>query len=130
MNFGNWDENVHTDYEQIKRIAFAQRIKPEKVTIHAEKNTAKIVGSDGTYSVSLDKCTCYDFESRNLPCKHMYRLALDLGLLADLPKSNRKAAKTFKDNINDEIEHYKDLYFNGAISIEKFNKIVNALLSK
>jgi hypothetical protein len=33
VNFGNWDENVHNDYEQIKRIAFMQRIKPENVTV-------------------------------------------------------------------------------------------------
>ena len=37
MNFGNWDENVHNDYEQIKRIAFMQRIKPENVTVFPEK---------------------------------------------------------------------------------------------
>ncbi|HBA68979.1 MAG TPA: hypothetical protein DCZ40_06450 [Lachnospiraceae bacterium] len=130
MNFGNWNENVHTDYEQIKRIAFSQRIKSENVTVNAENETAVIVGSDGIYDVTLNSCTCFDFGARNLPCKHMYRLAAELGFLDDLPKTNRKAAKAFKDNIQTDINHYKELYLSGAISIEKFNKIVNALLSK
>lgn len=130
MNFGNWEENVHNDYEQIKRIAFMQRIKPENVTVFPEKQSAEIVGSDGIYDVTLNSCTCYDFEARQLPCKHIYKLASELGYLDDLPKVNRKAAKAFKDNLSSEIDHYKELYFSGAISIEKFNKIVNALLSK
>jgi hypothetical protein len=130
MNFGNWEESVHNDYEQIKRIAFMQRIKPENVTVFPEKQSAEIVGSDGIYDVTLNSCTCYDFEARQLPCKHIYKLASELGYLDDLPKVNRKAAKAFKDNLSSEIDHYKELYFNGAISIEKFNKIVNALLSK
>lgn len=129
MTFGNWNDDVHNDYEQIKRIAFMQRIKSENVTVFAD-NTARIVGTDGVYKVTLDSCTCYDFESRHLPCKHMYKLASELGYLTDLPKPDRKAAKAFKDNISTEIDHFKELYFAGAISIEKFNKIVNALLSK
>ena len=130
MNFGNWDENLHNDYEQIKRMAFMQRIKPENVTIYPQNQSAKIIGTDGIYKVTLDSCTCYDFDSRQLPCKHIYRLAYELGFLEDLPKLNRKAAKEFKDNLQAEIEHFKELYFSGAISIEKFNKIVNALMSK
>lgn len=130
MNFGNWDNALHDDYEQIKRIAFSQRIKPEKVTINHDHETAKIIGTEGTYQVSLNNCTCHDFEMRQLPCKHMYRLAFELGYLSDLPQPNRKAAKQFKDNLPDEIDRYKNLYLDGAISIEKFNKIVNALLSK
>mgnify|MGYP000844520134 FL=1 len=130
MNFGNWDENVHNDYEQIKRIAFMQRIKPENVTVFPEKQAAEIVGRDGVYDVTLNSCTCYDFEARQLPCKHIYKLASELGYLEDLPKPSRKAAKAFKESLPAEIDRFKELYFIGAISIEKFNKIVNALLSK
>lgn len=130
MIFGNWNEDVHKDVEQIKRMVFMQRIKSENITIDAASETATVVGSDGVYDVSLDKCTCFDFESRQLPCKHIYRLAFELGYLEDLPKTDRKAAKAFKDNLAAEIDHFKELYFSGAISGEKFNKIVNALQSK
>lgn len=130
MNFGNWDESLHNDYDQIKRIIFSQRIKSENATVNADIESAEIVGRDGTYDVTLNNCTCYDFESRNLPCKHMYYLARELGYLDNLPKLNRKAAKEFKDNLPAEIERYKQLYLSGAISGEKFNKIANALTSK
>ena len=130
MNFGNWNETLHNDYEQIKRIVFSQRIKSENVTVDTSTQSAEIVGRDGTYDVTLESCTCFDFESRQLPCKHMYYLAHELGYLDDLPKINRKAAKAFKDNLPTEIERFRELYLSGAISGEKFNKIVNALTSK
>lgn len=130
MNFGNWDEELHKDPEQLKRICTMQRIKPENVTIFPEEERAQIIGTDGVYDVTLNTCTCVDFFMRHQPCKHIYKLASELGYLEDLPKPNRKAAKAFKESIPSEIEHFKEAYFNGAISIEKFNKIVNALNSK
>lgn len=74
-----------------------QRIKPENVTVFPEKQAAEIVGRDGVYDVTLNSCTCHDFEARQLPCKHIYKLASELGYLEDLPKPSRKAAKAFKE---------------------------------
>ena len=43
---------------------------------------ATIKGSkNNRYTVTLNSCTCSDFQNRNVICKHMYRLALELGLL-------------------------------------------------
>lgn len=33
------------------------------------------------YNVSFHHCDCKDFENRLLPCKHMYKLALELGVI-------------------------------------------------
>ncbi|WP_352426190.1 SWIM zinc finger family protein, partial [Aminomonas paucivorans] len=33
-----------------------------------------------TYETSLDWCTCTDYARRHLPCKHMYRLANEVGI--------------------------------------------------
>ena len=38
-------------------------------------------GSGGQYVATLSTCTCTDFSRRKLPCKHMYRLAYELGIL-------------------------------------------------
>lgn len=39
-------------------------------------------GSDGkVYDVSLDECSCPDYQNRKEPCKHMFRLAIQYGLL-------------------------------------------------
>lgn len=129
MNFGNWDSDIHNNYEQVKRIGWIKRIKPENATINFDKKTARIIGTDGTYTVTLDKCTCNDFAIHRLPCKHMYYLAFELGLLDDLPEIDKKAAKAFKKTIPDEIERFKELYLNGSISLEKFDKIAKALQS-
>lgn len=130
MNFGKWNNTIHEDHEQIKRIANMKKIKSQNISVNFDDKTAMVVGSKGSYDVSLDNCTCYDYDTRQLPCKHIYRLAFELGYLEDIPKVNRKASKSFNDNVQNEIERYKEYYLNGAISIEKFSKIINALQSK
>ena len=40
--------------------------------------------SSAVYRTTLNDCTCPDFQHRHQPCKHMYRIALELGLLSDL----------------------------------------------
>ena len=43
----------------------------------------RIYGSNGeVYDVTLDSCTCDDFKHRHIPCKHMLKLALEVGLLS------------------------------------------------
>lgn len=130
MTFGNWDSSIHNHHDQIKRIATMQKIKSSSVSINFDSMTAEIEGRDGIYNVSLDCCTCFDFDSRQLPCKHIYKLAFECGIFNPIPKLNRKAAKLFKDNTPYEIERFKNDYLSGAISIDKFNKIVTALQSK
>lgn len=130
MTFGKWDESLHNEIEQLKRINSSLEIKNENVTLHSESTTAEIVGRDGTYNVSLNECTCTDFGFRNAPCKHMYKLASELGYVMEFPIIDKKAVKAFNDSLQEEINRYKVLYEQGAISLKKFLKIVNALQSK
>lgn len=128
MTFGKWDESIHNDLEQLKRIASANSLKPAQVQVNKEKQSAIIQGSGSTpYEITLNACTCFDFESRQLPCKHMYRLALELGLLSELPVLNKQASKSFTKKVQSDIDHYFDLYQAGAISLDKFIKIATAL---
>ena len=39
--------------------------------------------SQNTYHTTLTSCECKDFQVHHQPCKHMYRLALELGLMID-----------------------------------------------
>jgi hypothetical protein len=129
MKLGNWSEDIHKDVEQVKRIDSAMGISPADVTVDTKNETAVIVGSF-PYEVSLVHCTCEDFSRRNLPCKHIYRLASELGYLTGLPQPNRKAAKAFKESIPSEIKRFEALYEAGAISGKKYVAIVKALQSK
>lgn len=54
--------------------------------------SAMIRGESGqVYQTSLHSCSCPDFQARHQPCKHMYRLALELGCLLSFDSSLMKA---------------------------------------
>ena len=130
MTFGNWDSSLHNEIEQLKRINNSLKIKKENVTLHSESETAEIIGSEETYNVSLNECTCQDFSRCHAPCKHIYKLASELGYVMEFPVIDKEAATSFKNSIPEEINRYKDLFMQGAISLEKFLKITSALQSK
>lgn len=73
MNFGTWEPSTHTTLDQIKRIVSGQKISSSKIQLTGD-SSAIISGSGSEpYNVTLDSCTCFDFVSRKLPCKHIYR---------------------------------------------------------
>lgn len=56
---------------------------PFSFKINRAKNTGTFSSTSDLpfYSTTLSSCNCYDFQSRNLPCKHMYRLAVELDIV-------------------------------------------------
>lgn len=72
-----WDEegfDIHFKDEQITRQQSARKVVVESID-QMEK-----IGLINNYQVSLVHCECRDFTVRRLPCKHMYRLAIELGV--------------------------------------------------
>ena len=53
------------------------------------------------YLVSLESCTCRDFQSRRLPCKHMYKLAARLGLFVREDERSRELIADFSKGYAD-----------------------------
>lgn len=90
MNFFSLEySELHKEQSQISRQLRALELK-KMDSINAETKTGKI----STCFVSLEKCNCHDFQNRRKPCKHMYRLAMDLGIFSiDSPPST--AIKNF-----------------------------------
>jgi len=81
MTFGKWAVSDHGKLGQARRMeraAYAIReIWTPPWLIDGESKTYAIRGSrDAPYAVTLDSCTCPDFEERRLPCKHIYQLAV------------------------------------------------------
>lgn len=128
MTFTDWDESIHSELDQIAKIARAAQIKDTDITYSDDKLSATISGTS-TYHVTLHNCTCASFAktSGSKPCKHIYRLALDNSLIAPPPQKDSKAAKDFKSIIPQEIERFKHFYDLGAISAEKYVAIAKAL---
>ena len=88
--FGSWDPSVHAAPGQLVRFGRAMARPLSRPSIGCSGMTIlNFNGSSGTvliqdksdlsYSVSLDGCTCSDFQERGLPCKHIYALASFLG---------------------------------------------------
>lgn len=72
--FSAWDVSVHSLPDQLGRIRRAKSVKI--ISYDDTTRTAIVAGSKGhTYTTTFDGCTCGDYISKHLPCKHMYRLA-------------------------------------------------------
>ncbi len=97
MGFLKWI-GVHNSPDQIKRLASAKKADCTPISISKEEESGVFSGSHGTYSTTLESCTCVDFSRRRLPCKHMYRLAMELGVyegdfVSDSSKIKKKVDK-------------------------------------
>lgn len=76
--FSVWDKSVHSTKEQLERIRRSKSVKI--LSYDNETQTAKIKGSGIVpYTTTFSSCTCGDFISRKLPCKHIYKLAAEYG---------------------------------------------------
>lgn len=76
----NFDEVDHHDPEQIKRQKSACSKKLTPVSLDENFKCGTFEGSSKDYLTTLKKCECVDFSKRKLPCKHIYRLAHELGV--------------------------------------------------
>lgn len=124
--FSEIPPEFHEQVEQVKRRINAKKIKADEIV---KTDSCYLVpsSSGSVYQTTLEFCTCFDFASREMPCKHMYRIALDNGLIDELPAVSKKASKEFNESIDEYIEHFQNLYSQRAISAEKFVKIVDAI---
>lgn len=82
MDWTYWDE-IHAEPDQKKRLTSAKKAECTPVSVDKKHSTGVFSGTHGVYHTSLDNCTCVDFSRRTKPCKHMYRLAIELGVCAD-----------------------------------------------
>lgn len=112
MTFGNWPDEIHEDIEQKKRLTSAMSAKLTPLRIDADSQSGVFAGSAATpYTTTLDSCTCVDFIRRKLPCKHIYRLAIELGLVHESAKSwkNREALNYSQMSLSDAVAELENL---------------------
>lgn len=94
----DWDYSIHCEKPQIDRQERANTY-PFTFVLFEETESARFSSTSELpyYDTTLSSCTCMDFQERHLPCKHMYRLAEELGYI-DIVK--RKPVHTFdKDKL-------------------------------
>ena len=77
-----------------KRLASAQQSKTSPLSVDKEHETGVFYGSGKEpYQTSLASCTCNDFVKRKKPCKHVFRLAMELGIIDTAYKTGRSTGE-------------------------------------
>lgn len=74
--WGSWNSRIHNARPQKNRQYRAYEIIKDNQTVDIETKTGII----NDYQTTLESCSCADFEERQLPCKHIYCLAVLLGI--------------------------------------------------
>ena len=98
-----WYNTIHCDEKQMDRQGRAMTY-PFDFHIFVEKKIAHFSSTTDIpfYETSLSSCNCYYFQEVKLPCKHMYRLAVELGLIEIISRKHDKAfVKGQLDEIRD-----------------------------
>lgn len=122
--FGKWEASVHTDAKQISRRINASTIRKRDIKIDRDAQTALVNGSAfEPYEVTLNDCSCSDFAYYSRPCKHMYRLAEELGLIDPLPKVPKESDKAF---CAEEHQRWEDAFADGRISADLYVRLEKA----
>lgn len=124
-----WDVSIHEDEAQIARQGRAMNY-PFTFEVDKDNKTARFSSMTDLpyYDTSLKECTCYDFQERHLPCKHMYRLAVELGIIEIIkrPTYDKEKVEAIKnssdiDSDPDQIKRQKSAAKCKIISIDYEN---------
>lgn len=80
IGWDNWDEKIHRYPEQYARLERALNEPPAILQYDKNFKMAKVESQSTSkcYLVRKEGCSCPDFKKRNIPCKHMYHLAVVL----------------------------------------------------
>lgn len=64
INFGGWPEEIHSDFEQVKRIESSKKLKKDVVSLDLDSGQVIIQGSGSDpYKATLHECTCRTSQS-------------------------------------------------------------------
>lgn len=101
-------EKTAIDDTLIDKKRYNRSIKEPICLVSPVEISASVCGTTGNiYHTTLHSCTCTDFQTHKTPCKHMYKLAEELGLLTPLPYNPRDALLETEKELN---EHYVTQY--------------------
>lgn len=87
------------------------------IDLDADTGTGHFRGTDSDYRTTLKNCTCMDFQRRAFPCKHMYRLAHELGvfMLEDVEYVSNPKQLLFRSEFSETVsslsEASRDIFY-------------------
>ena len=122
-NYGDWQNDI----EQLQRAAASRTSKIKKGIVGFDRNQEWMLiqgSASEPYKITLDGCTCADYAIRGLPCKHMYALAFELGMMTDFP--TYREGRSHED-IQGDIDRYYDFFMQGKIKADDYVKLYKVL---
>lgn len=78
--WASWGD-IHDQDAQVKRINSAKKIDCTPISINRNSYSGVFQGRKSPYITLLEECQCMDFKRQKKPCKHIYRLAMELNLI-------------------------------------------------
>lgn len=130
--WSDWDESIHEEEKQIERQGWAMNY-PFTFEIDKENRSGRFSSTtlQPFYETHLDSCTCNDFLERQKPCKHIYRLTVELGLIEIIKRQgggyDKKKLEEIKnsddiDSQPDQLKRQKSALKCKIIELDKENK--------
>lgn len=113
-------DNFHCSdrqYERFQRACSKNQIG-KIVSLNKKKMSCKICSSSNAsviYKTTLNNCDCEDFSKSGLPCKHVYKLALELGIIEadwDISGLSHELKKTIDALLYSEMDSFLKLLVN------------------
>lgn len=110
---------MNWEWGQVEAGRAARALKVKVVSLDLEENdpSAEYVGSNGShYTATLDDCTCPDFsiqerKGNRQPCKHIIRLAMELGILNREGRTNDQQLNHDIDALENKLAIYAWHYY-------------------
>lgn len=101
---GTWNQETHETEYALKRIKSAKSAQLTPIELNSADCFGYFQGKHGRYETFLDFCPCGDFRRSKLPCKHIYRLAIELGIMDVEVKRDINAVPTLLPPKNERIK--------------------------
>lgn len=105
----DWDYSIHCDKSQINRQGWAMTY-PFSFKVYKNTKSARFSSTSilPYYDTTLSSCNCGDFQERKLPCKHIYRLAAELGFIEIIKRNSFDKEKLENIKNSSDIDNEPD----------------------
>lgn len=82
-NWNSWEEDIHLEKKQVskQKKAVTSECKPIKIDNDTCSGLFSSTNVDMFYNTTLVNCSCMNYARERYPCKHMYRLSYELGIV-------------------------------------------------
>lgn len=126
MKFGLWDIPEKEYVSECAAYERAVKISASDIRLDLENRRSFTTGSAAEpYETTLEGCTCEIHNINGLPCKHMIRLAAELGYSFDVPEFDPYAAADY--DISEDVERLTARWRSGQLTLEALRSCIAAL---